>query len=48
LIDLRWKADAQLEAQKLCECIWEPFQKWVPEIANWYESNRLKKARLAP
>ncbi len=48
LIDLRWKADAQLEAQQLCECIWEPFQKWVPEIANWYESNRLKKARLAP
>ena len=48
LIDLRWKADAQLEAQKLCECIWEPFQKWVPEIANWYEANRLKKARLAP
>lgn len=48
LLDLRWKADAQLEAQKLCEAIWPHFQEWVPAIANWYEVNRLKKARLAP
>ncbi|OLP16122.1 thymidylate synthase, flavin-dependent [Leptolyngbya sp. 'hensonii'] len=48
LLDLRWKADAQLEAQKLCELIWPHFQQWVPDIAAWYETNRLKKARLAP
>ncbi|MDX2230685.1 MAG: FAD-dependent thymidylate synthase [Leptolyngbyaceae cyanobacterium bins.349] len=48
LLDLRWKADAQLEAQKLCEQIWPHFQIWVPAIADWYEDNRLKKARLAP
>jgi thymidylate synthase (FAD) len=48
LLDLRWKADAQLEAQKLCEYIWPHFQAWVPAIAAWYEDNRLKKARLAP
>ncbi|MBD1995561.1 FAD-dependent thymidylate synthase [Leptolyngbya sp. FACHB-541] len=48
LLDLRWKADAQLEAQKLCELIWVPFRDWTPAIADWYESNRLKKARLAP
>ncbi len=48
LLDLRWKADAQLEAQKLCELMWHPFAEWVPAIAAWYESNRLKKARLAP
>jgi thymidylate synthase (FAD) len=48
LLDLRWKADAQLEAQKMCEVIWPHFQAWVPEIAEWYEENRLKKARLAP
>jgi len=48
LIDLRWKADAQLEAQKLCELIWPHFQAWVPAIAEWYETTRLKKARLAP
>jgi thymidylate synthase (FAD) len=48
LLDLRWKADAQLEAQKLCEAIWPHFQAWVPAIADWYEDNRLKKARLAP
>ncbi|MGB5917380.1 MAG: FAD-dependent thymidylate synthase, partial [Phormidesmis sp.] len=48
LLDLRWKADAQLEAQKLCEAIWPHFQDWVPAIAQWYETNRLKKARLSP
>jgi thymidylate synthase (FAD) len=48
LLDLRWKGDAQLEAQQLCELIWTHFQAWVPEIAAWYEANRLKKARLAP
>jgi thymidylate synthase (FAD) len=48
LVDLRWKLDAQLEAQKLCECIWPHFKAWVPEIADWYEANRLKKARLSP
>jgi thymidylate synthase (FAD) len=48
LLDLRWKADAQLEAQKMCEEIWPHFQAWVPAIATWYEENRLKKARLAP
>ncbi len=48
LLDLRWKADAQLEAQKLCEVIWPHFQAWVPAVAEWYEVNRAKKARLAP
>jgi thymidylate synthase (FAD) len=48
LLDLRWKADAQLEAQHLCELLWIPFQAWVPAIAHWYESTRMKKARLAP
>ncbi len=48
LLDLRWKLDAQLEAQKLCEAIWPHFQAWVPAIATWYEANRLKKARLSP
>ncbi|HEY9908514.1 MAG TPA: FAD-dependent thymidylate synthase [Thermosynechococcaceae cyanobacterium] len=48
LLDLRWKGDAQLEAQKLCEAIFPHFQAWVPAIAAWYESNRMKKARLSP
>ena len=48
LLDLRWKADAQLEAQHLCELIWPHFKVWMPAVADWYEVNRLKKARLAP
>ncbi len=47
-LDLRSKKDAQIEIQQLCELMWPHFQAWVPEIAAWYESNRLGKARLAP
>lgn len=48
LLDLRWKADAQLECQWLCDLIFPHFQAWVPAIAEWYMDNRAKKARLAP
>jgi len=48
LLDLRYKFDAQLECQKLCEHIFPHFQSWMPEIAEWYEKNRLKKAKLSP
>jgi thymidylate synthase (FAD) len=48
LLDLRWKADAQLECQQLCDLIWPHFEEWVPAIAEWYQQNRAKKARLAP
>jgi thymidylate synthase (FAD) len=48
LLDLRAKPDAQLECQKLCELILPHFQAWMPELAEWYEKHRLKKARLAP
>jgi thymidylate synthase (FAD) len=47
-LDLRSKADAQLEIQQLCELMWPHFQAWMPEVAGWYEKNRLHKARLAP
>jgi len=47
-LDLRAKHDAQLEIRQLCELIWPHLQKWVPEIAAWYERARLHKARLAP
>jgi thymidylate synthase (FAD) len=48
LLDLRAKADAQLECQQLCELIWPHFEAWMPAIAGWYRDNRWKKARLAP
>ncbi|MDJ1184902.1 FAD-dependent thymidylate synthase [Roseofilum casamattae] len=48
LLDLRYKLDAQLECQKLCEHIFPHFERWIPEIAQWYSENRLKKARLSP
>ncbi|MCT7951924.1 FAD-dependent thymidylate synthase [Ancylothrix sp. C2] len=46
--DLRNKKDAQLEIQKLCELMWPHFKEWTPAIAEWYETSRLGKARLAP
>lgn len=48
LLDLRWKSDAQLECQQLCDLIWPHFENWVPAIARWYSKNRKQKARLAP
>lgn len=48
LLDLRWKKDAQLEAQKLCELLYLRFEEWMPSVAQWYQENRAKKARLSP
>lgn len=47
-LDLRSKADAQLEIRQLCDLIWPYMQAWAPEIAAWYQSSRLGRARLAP
>ena len=47
-MDLRSKLDAQPEIQTLCELMWPHFKAWAPEIAGWYETNRLHRARLAP
>jgi thymidylate synthase (FAD) len=47
-LDLRSKADAQLEIRQLCDLMWPHLQAWAPEIAAWYEKTRLHKARLAP
>lgn len=48
LLDLRWKKDAQLEAQKLCELLYQEFEGWMPAVAKWYQENRAQKARLSP
>jgi thymidylate synthase (FAD) len=48
LLDLRWKKDAQLEAQKFCELLYTHFEKWSPAVAQWYKENRAKKAKLSP
>lgn len=48
ILDLRGKADAQLEIQKLSELLMVHFRTWMPAVAQWYEANRLGKARLSP
>lgn len=47
-MDLRAKLDAQEEIRALCDLMWPHMQAWAPEIAAWYERNRLHRARLAP
>jgi len=47
-MDLRAKADAQLEIQALCEHLWPVLKEWTPQVCEWYEKNRLGKAKLAP
>lgn len=48
LLDLRWKADAQLECQQFSELLFDQFKAWAPEIAQWYYKDRAKKAKLSP
>lgn len=48
LLDLRWKKDAQLEAQKFCELLYIHLENWSPAVAEWYKDNRAKKAKLSP
>ena len=47
-LDLRAKADAQLEIQQLCDLLMEHFLAWMPEVAAWYRDRRFGKARLSP
>ncbi|MCG5061754.1 MAG: FAD-dependent thymidylate synthase [Limnoraphis sp. WC205] len=47
-LDLRFKKDAQLEIQKLCELMWPHLETWAPEVAGWYKTTRMGKARLSP
>lgn len=47
-LDMRSKADAQIEIQWLCDLLFEEFKKWVPETAAWYEKRRLHKNKLSP
>ena len=47
-MDLRAKADAQLEIRQLSAMLFAEFKDWVPQIAEYYETKRLGKALLAP
>lgn len=47
-MDLRAKADAQLEIRQLSTMLFEHFEDWVPEVADYYKTKRLGKALLAP
>jgi thymidylate synthase (FAD) len=47
-LDLRAKLDAQQEIRWLCDLMWPHLETWAPEIAAWYATSRLHKARLAP
>lgn len=47
-LDMRAKADAQLEIRQLCDLMIPHFMEWTPETAAWYIQSRLYKARLAP
>lgn len=48
LLDLRWKKDAQPEIQQLSELMFDKFNEWMPQIAEWYQETRAKKAKLSP
>lgn len=46
--DLRMPKDAQPEIRILAFLMFEHFEKWMPEVADWYKKNRLGKNKLSP
>lgn len=48
LLDIRGKYDVQLETRVMTEMMFEHFQRWMPEVAAWYEKTRWRKGPLAP
>lgn len=48
MLDLRYKKDAQNEAQEFARQLFITFKLWMPEVAIWYEEKRLGTARLSP
>jgi thymidylate synthase ThyX len=47
-MDLRTKRDAQLEIRTMAHLFFEEFKEWMPEVAEFYESERFEKAKLSP
>jgi thymidylate synthase (FAD) len=47
-LDLRSKADAQIEIVTLSNMLFGLFEKWMPETAAYYREARLSRAKLAP
>tara|TARA_B100000035_G_scaffold290823_1_gene278228 strand:+ start:2876 stop:3547 length:672 start_codon:yes stop_codon:yes gene_type:complete len=48
LLDVRSKANAQLEVRIAMDLIALQVQRWCPEIFSWWQANRQGKAILAP
>lgn len=48
LLDIRMKADAQLEMRWLMELVALHVQRWAPEVYAWWAESRRGKAVLAP
>lgn len=48
LFDIRLKSDVQLEAHWFVNDCYDLFCQQLPEIGEWYTSNRLNKAKLSP
>lgn len=48
LLDMRSPRDAQLEVRWISNLLFNAFANWMPEVAAWYQENRLGKSKLAP
>ena len=46
--DLRLPKDAQPEIRNLAQLIFQEFEKWMPECAQYYRQKRYEKNKLAP
>lgn len=47
-LTIRGKKDAQLEIQELTKLILPHFERWAPQVYQWFIENQWQKGRLAP
>jgi thymidylate synthase (FAD) len=48
ILTIRGKGDAQLECQQFCQLCLPHFEKWAPQIYEWFIAHQWKRGRLAP
>jgi thymidylate synthase (FAD) len=48
LLQIRSKKDAQLEVRQWCDLVLPHFEKWSPEVYQWFMDNLYIKGKLAP
>lgn len=48
VLDLRLPKDSQIEIRTMAQMMFEEFEQWMPEVADYYKQKRYGKNKLSP